>query len=279
MESLTIPADCDSVAELCTTLLNFSFGTCQFRLSRLLSSEYSHLSPIDRVVCCINDNNESLLRSALAECDASVPATYVDPSSGLYLLALAARKASPHCIRLLVEHGSSVQNAALGAAPALHVALWACRGDNVKELLARGADPLAVDATGVSAIELTRNHPILSLLESPSLCVAIASQLRYLCVSDPQKRQRLRRTRSLDASVNGESNVLGVLHSPLPWTFIRIEGNVFLLISASHIVRFLLFLMHLMTRATFPKPIRLQLLLSGAMDRSIISGQFLPKIL
>jgi hypothetical protein len=230
MESLTIPADCDSVAELCTTLLNYSFGTCQFRSSRLLSSEYSHLSPIDRVVCCINDNNEALLRSALAECDASVPSTYVDPSSGLSLLALAARKASPHCIRLLVEHGSPVQNSVLGAAPALHVALWACRGDNVKELLARGADPSAVDATGVSAIELARNHPILSpqflsLLESPSLCVATASQPRYLCVSDPQKRQRLRRTRSLEASVNGESNILGVLHSPLPWTFIRIEGN------------------------------------------------------
>ncbi len=227
---MTIPADCDSVVELCTTILNYSFGSSQFRPAKLLSNEYMRLSPIDRVVCSINDDYEALLRSSLAECDASVVASYVDPSSGLSLLALAARKASPHCIRLLADCGCQVRDAVLGAAPALHVALWASRGDNVKELLARGADPNQRDATGTSAIDLARNHPILSpqfshLLESPAQCVAVGSQPRLLCLSDPQARHRLRRARCLDETVNGEKNVLGVLHSPLPFEFIRIEGN------------------------------------------------------
>ena len=227
---MTIPADCDSVVELCTTILNYSFGSSQFRPAKLLSNEYMRLSPIDRVVCSINDDYEALLRSSLAECDASVVASYVDPSSGLSLLALAARKASPHCIRLLADCGCQVRDAVLGAAPALHVALWASRGNNVKELLARGADPNQRDATGTSAIDLARNHPILSpqfshLLESPAQCVALGSQPRLLCLSDPQARHRLRRARCLDETVNGEKNVLGVLHSPLPFEFIRIEGN------------------------------------------------------
>ena len=229
MESLTIPADCDSVVDLCTTVLNYSFGSSQFRITKLLGDEYLRLSPINRLVCCINDNNEALLRLALSECDASVAATYVDPSTGLSLLALAARYASPHCIRALVFHGSQVQ-AVIGAAPALHVALWAGRGDNVKELLARGADPNERDASGISAVELTRNNPILSpqflkMLESPAQCVVTSDQPRYLCLSDEKAHHRLRRTCSLEETVNGEKNVLGILHSSLPFEFTRIEGN------------------------------------------------------
>ncbi len=227
---MTIPADCDSVVELCTTVLNYSFGSSQFRSAKLLCNEYIRLSPIDRLVSSINDDCEALLRSALSECDASVVVSHVDPSSGLSLLALAARKASSHCIRLLADCGCPVRGFVLGAAPALHVALWAGRGDNVKELLARGADPNERDATGTSAIDLVRNHPILmpqflNLLEFPSQCVPVISQPRYLCLSDPQARHRLRRIRSLDETVDGEKNVLGILHSPLPFEFVSVEGN------------------------------------------------------
>jgi HPt (histidine-containing phosphotransfer) domain-containing protein len=230
MESLTIPADCDSVVDLCSTILNYSFGTSQFRSAKLLCNEYLRLSPMHRIVSCIDDNNEALLRCALAECDSSILASFVDPATGLSLLALASRKASPHCIRLLVDHGCQVRGAAVGAAPALHVALWAGRGDNVNELLARGADPGELDGTGTSAIELTRSHPILSpqflhLLENPSRCTAALSQPRYLCLSDPQARHRLRRACSLHDTVNGEKNVLGTLHCHLPFEFSRIEGN------------------------------------------------------
>ena len=231
MDSLTIPADCNSVVELCTTVLNFSVGSSQFQFTKLLSSEFSRLSPIKRVVSSIEDNSEALLRASLVDCDASTAATHVDPSSGLSLLALAARKASPHCIRLLVEHGSRVRGAPIvGAAPALLVALWAGRGDNVQELLARGADPAECDQHGVSAIELTRSHSILSsrflhLLESPEQCVVASSQPRYLCLADPRVRHRLRRVCTLEETVKGEKNVLGLLFSPLPFEFSRIEGN------------------------------------------------------